>query len=128
MHHLYFLIALAVSVISIGLGAFWIFEEDCLFELALGWGLAFFNHCFEWFLAKKGLSRGIPRFFLYCVGLNGVRVIVLFLAIVGVIYTMEVSTAPFIYGVFTTYFIFLTFTVLYGHLRWSKARPGGSVD
>lgn len=107
-----FLAAAVVSFLNILSGLFLIFDNQFLKEMMVGWVVSFFNHIAQRVINQAHPSKAHPWFLIQCLGFSGLRAGVYFFVIVCILLFSDFHTAPFMYGLFGTYFIFLAYNVL----------------
>ena len=127
MQRRWFMATVVVSFLGVGMGALFFFKGSFTPELVLGWAVAFIDHCFRVLIDQSGLLR---RTLGLGMVVNGLRAVVFAAAILFIIFKLNVEQGPFLFSVFSVYFIFLVYTIVmvYAFPPSGRDDPTGSVS
>ena len=110
--NVWFLVALMLSILSVVAGLFVGFKGLFVEEMVTGWLIVFFNQGMYWLIRQYNDRKESKQLIMHSLGLNALRVGIFFLTIIGFLATTDFKTAPFVYSLFSTYFIFLIYNIL----------------
>ncbi len=108
----WFIVAVVVSFLGVGMGAFFLFERAFSPELGLGWAVAFADHGLRSIIDRGGSFKRICNLFMGRMAVHGLRAAVFLAAILFIIFKLKVARDPFIFSVFMVYFIFLVYNIV----------------
>jgi hypothetical protein len=80
--------------------------------MVTGWLIVFVTQGMYWLIRQYNGRKESKQLVMRSLGLNALRVGILFLTIIGFLVTTDFKTAPFVYSLFSTYFIFLIYNIL----------------
>lgn len=129
MQRRWFMMTVVVSFLGVGMGALFLFEGVFSLELALGWAVAFVDHGLRSIIDRSGLFRKTFNLFMGGVAVRGLRAIAFVAAILLIVFQLNVEKGPFLFSVFTVYFIFLVYSIvmMYAFPPPGREAPVGSM-
>jgi len=119
MKPVWFLMAVAVSLVNLRIVYLFVFEE-VFFEAVLGWSISFINFCLHLVIERCQAIKSRSQVYMRSLGLNAARAGLFLITICVILLFADVKTGPFVYSVFSAYFIFLYTNILNLHLESIK--------
>jgi hypothetical protein len=116
-----FLVTIAFSLLHIGIGLLYVFEELFLSEMLAGWLIALGNYIAQGLLSQVRKIQNSSQNFMKSLGWNGVRAGFFLMFAVLFILSGHFQIEPFIYALFGSYFLFLFYNILSMHLNSLKS-------
>jgi len=115
--NIWFWAATGISLVNASAAVLIYFEESFIIEVTSGWMISFCNHLAQTFLNPVRKLRVSSQNTFQSLGWTGLRAGLFLLIITFIVLTRRLVLAPFIYAVFSTYFIFLFYNVLCMHFE-----------